>query len=73
VVFAVINLHKKMMRITNAECNQFYNFGFSVRESIGCVNLIGRRTAAPEVSMMTLTVIGLLLSLAQVMISLRRK
>ena len=62
-----------MMRVTNAECNQFYNFWFSVRENIGGVNLIGRRTAAPEVFMMTLTVIGLLLSLAQVMISLRRK
>jgi hypothetical protein len=37
------------------------------------VNLVGRRTTAPEVFMVTLAVIGLLLSLAQVMISLRRK
>jgi hypothetical protein len=62
-----------MMRVTNVECNQFYNFWLSVRENISCVNLVGRRTTAPEVFMMTLTVIGLLLSLAQVMISLRRK
>jgi hypothetical protein len=37
------------------------------------VNLIGLPTPAPEVSMVTLTVLGLLLSLAQVVISLRRK
>ena len=67
------DLHKKMMRVTKAECNQFYNFWLSVGENISCMDVVGRRTTAPEVLMMTLTVIGLLLSLAQVMISLRRK
>ena len=62
-----------MMRLKNVECNQFYNFEPSVRGNISCVKLNGRRTIALEVFMLTLTVIGLLLSLAQVMISLRRK
>jgi hypothetical protein len=35
--------------------------------------LVGRHSFAPEGFMVTLTVIGLLLSLAQVVISLRRK
>jgi hypothetical protein len=37
------------------------------------VKLVGRGTFAQEVFMMTLMLIGLLLSLAQVVISLRRK
>ena len=62
-----------MMRLKSNERNQFHNFWLSVRENIGCVKLVGRRTFAPEVFMVTLTIIGLLLSLAQVVISLRRK
>jgi hypothetical protein len=62
-----------MMRVKRAECNQFHNFWLPVGENIGCVSLVGRGTSAPEVFVVTLTVIGLLLSLAQVMISLRRK
>lgn len=62
-----------MMRVKISECNQFYNFWLSVGENIGRVRLIGRGTFAPEVFMVTLTLIGLLLSLAQVVISLRRK
>lgn len=73
VIFAVQNLHKKMMRVKSMVCNQFYTFWLSGEENISCVNLVGRRTTAPEVFMVTLTVIGLLLSLAQLMISLRRK
>jgi hypothetical protein len=73
VIFAVQNLHKKMMRVKSMVCKQFSTFWLSVEENISCVNLVGRRTTAPEVFMVTLTVIGLLLSLAQVMISLRRK
>jgi hypothetical protein len=37
------------------------------------MKLVGRGTFAQEVFMVTLTLIGLLLSLAQVLISLRRK
>jgi hypothetical protein len=62
-----------MMRIKSTECNQLYNFWLSVGENIGCVKLVGRGKFAPEVFMVTLTLIGLLLSLAQVVISLRRK
>ena len=62
-----------MMRVKSMVCNQFYTFWLSVRENIGYVNLVGRRTTTPEVFMVTLTVIGVLLSLAQVLISLRRK
>jgi hypothetical protein len=62
-----------MMRVKNTECNQFHNFWLFVEENIGCVKLIGRGTFAQEVFMVTLTLIGLLLSLAQVVISLRRK
>ena len=62
-----------MMLVKNNECNQFYGFWLSVGENIGCVKLVGRGTFAPEVFMVTLTSIGLLLSLAQVVISLRRK
>jgi len=62
-----------MMRAKSVECNQFNNFWVSVEENIGSVKLVGRCTFAPEVLMLTLTVIGLLLSLAQVVISLRRK
>jgi hypothetical protein len=40
---------------------------------MGSVKLVGRGTFAQEVLMVTLTLIGLLLSLAQVMILLRRK
>jgi hypothetical protein len=73
VVFTVQDLHKKMMRLRSTDCNQFHNFWRSVGENIGSVKLVGRRTSAPEVFMVTLTVVGLLLSLAQVVISLRRK
>ncbi len=62
-----------MMHVKSAERNQLYNFRLSVGENIGCVKLVGRGTFAPEVFMVTLTLIGLLLSLAQVVISLRRK
>lgn len=62
-----------MMRLKSVECNQFYNFWLSVGENIGCVKLVGRGTFAPEVFMVTLTLIGLLLSLVQVVILLRRK
>jgi len=62
-----------MMRVKSTECNQFYNFWLSVGENIGSVKLVGRGTFAQEVFMVTLTLIGLLLSLAQVVILLRRK
>jgi hypothetical protein len=62
-----------MMHIKSVECNKFYNFRFSIGEIIGRVKLIRRGTIAPEVFMVTLTLIGLLLSLAQVVILLRRK
>ena len=62
-----------MMRVKSTECNQFYSFWPLVGENIGYVKLVGRSTFAPEVFMVTLTVVGLLLSLAQVVISLRRK
>lgn len=62
-----------MMRVNNPECNQFYNFRLPLGENIGCVNLIGRGTSAQEALMVTLTLIGLLLSLVQVVILLRRK
>jgi hypothetical protein len=62
-----------MMRAKHLEYNQFYTFWISVGENISCVNLVGRCTSTPEASMLILTVIGLLLSLAQVVISLRRK
>ena len=73
MVFTVQDLHKKMMRVKSPECNQFHNFWLSVGENIGSVKLVGRGTFAQEVFMVTLTLIGLLLSLAQVVISLRRK
>ena len=50
-----------------------YNFWLADWENIGRVKLVGRGTFALEVFMVTLTLIGLLLSLAQVVISLRRK
>ena len=62
-----------MMRLKSVECNQFYNLWLSVGENIGCVELVGRGAFAPEVFMVTLTLIGLLLSLVQVVILLRRK
>ena len=62
-----------MMRVRSTECNQFYNFWLSVGENIASVKLVGRGTFAQEVFMVTLTLIGLLLSLAQVVILLRRK
>jgi hypothetical protein len=62
-----------MMRVKSTECNQFYNFWLSIGENIGCVKFVGRGTFAQEVFMLTLTLIGLLLSLAQVVISLHRK
>jgi hypothetical protein len=73
VVFTVQDLHNKMMRVKSTECNQFHNFWLSVGENIGRVKLVGRGTFAQEVFMVTLTLIGLLLSLAQVVISPRRK
>lgn len=62
-----------MMRVKGTECNQFLNFWFSIGENIGVRNWFGRGTFAQEVFMVTLTLIGLLLTLAQVVISLRRK
>jgi hypothetical protein len=62
-----------MMHLKSTERNQLYTFWVSVGENIGCVKLVGRGTFAPEVFMVTLTLIGLLLSLAQVVILLRRK
>jgi hypothetical protein len=62
-----------MMRVKSTERNQFHNFRLSFGENIGCVKSVGRGTFAQEVFMVTLTLIGLLLSLAQVVISLRRK
>ena len=62
-----------MMRVKNVECNQLNNFWLSVEVNIGSVKLVGRGTFAQEVFMVTLTLIGLLLSLAQVVILLRRK
>jgi hypothetical protein len=62
-----------MMRVKMDGRNQFYNISRSVGENIGCVKFVGRCTFATEVFMLTLTIIGLLLSLVQVVISLRRK
>jgi hypothetical protein len=62
-----------MMRANSTECNQFYNFWLSIGENVGSVKSVGRGTFAQEVFMVTLTLIGLLLSLAQVVILLRRK
>jgi len=48
-----------------------YNFCLADWENIGRVKLVGRDAFALEVSMVALTLIGLLLSLAQVLILLR--
>ena len=56
-----------MMRVRIAECNKFYNFRLSMRENMG--EYISPRRSFMEI----LAVIGLLLTLAQVVISLRRK
>jgi hypothetical protein len=49
VIFAVQNLHKKMMRVKSMS-NQFSTFWLSVEENIRCVNLVGRRTTARRFS-----------------------